>query len=53
MARTILSEVETELANPGIRILELIDLNFGNGFEISIANQTVSSSVAHNPTREE
>jgi len=48
MARTLLSAVETELAKPSIRILELVDINFGNGFEISIANQTVQNSASHN-----
>jgi len=48
MARTILSQVEAELAKPSIRILELVDIDFGNGFEISIANQNVQNTASHN-----
>jgi len=48
MARTISSQVEVELLKPHIRVLELIDLNFGNGFEISIANQRVQNTASHN-----
>lgn len=48
MARTILSAVETELGKTGIRVLELVDIDFGNGFEISISNQTVQNTASHN-----
>jgi len=48
MARTLLSQVETELAKPGIRVLELIDINFGNGFEISVSNQTIANDKTFN-----